>query len=68
MTEGTWTVRRHGGRRTDQWRLIYQGNEAEARTRYEREAERLRQGRVILLDPQEQVAESKWAPCLWRHW
>jgi hypothetical protein len=46
-----WRVERHGGRRGDGWRLVYEGEEERARREYEKLYEAMRQGGVRLLQP-----------------
>ena len=56
-----WTVMRHGGRRTDTWRCVYEGaDEAQARRLYDRELSAMRQGHVLLAGPQG-VVRHRWA-------
>lgn len=69
IMQGYWNVLRHGGRRTDRWRLVeFAASEAYAREVYSRAAAALRQGEVRLVDPTGRVAERRWAPRLRTRW
>ena len=64
-----WKVVRHGGRRTDRWRTVIETpDEKKARARYEKVALNLRQGRVVLVDPEGNIVQSCWAPTLRTRW
>lgn len=61
-----WKVERHGGRRNDKWRRVIETpDESKARRCYEREEQKMRQGKVVLVNPEGKVVKSAWAP---RHW
>ena len=64
----TWEVRRWSGRGSDDQRSIFSGDEAAARARYAKEVEALRQGEVLLCNPQGDCVESQWAPRLRSRW
>lgn len=64
----TYRVERHGGTRRSQWRTLYEGDdEARARRVYDREAKKMREGRVVLAQDGKVIA-SEWSPSLRTRW
>jgi len=64
-----WKVYRHGGRRTDRWRMLIETpDESKALDKYEKVRIKLRQGRVVLVNPEGDVVKSCWAPTLRTRW
>jgi hypothetical protein len=63
-----WIVQRHGGKQSDHWREVYRSNyEQAARTAYEMQIEKMRQGTVRLLHG-DKIITSQWAPTLRTQW
>jgi hypothetical protein len=66
---GCWRVLRHGGRIDSLWRqIIMHGNAAVAHEAFEATVEAMRQGGVVLLNPDGAIARSAWAPRLRSRW
>lgn len=63
-----WCVQRHGGRRTDNWRTVIKGSEADCRRVYREERVILRQGSVELINPDGATVECTSAPRLRSRW
>lgn len=64
----TWTVKRHGGRRSDSWRDLYYGDDAKKAEAVYRKAEiSLRQGEVRL-EADGLLDKRAWAPRLRSNW
>lgn len=59
-----WQVQRHSGRNNGAWRTLYDGNEDRARRQFAAVALNLRQGGVLLVDPNGAMVDSTWAPRL----
>lgn len=53
-----WRVVRHGGRRTDRWRITYTGDANGARQHFGRARARLRQGTVLLLGAPDWIGDA----------
>lgn len=66
--EGQWMVTRWGG--LDRWpsRVVFLGSEDLARKRYAKEAEKMRQGKVELVNGQGATEDLQWAPRLRSRW
>lgn len=66
---GGYTVCRHGGRGNNQWRVIYRSQQEEqARAKYFKAKEAMRQGGVRLLGPDGTLVRDDWAPRLRTRW
>ncbi len=64
-----WLVLRHGGRRTDSWKAVNFGDdEQEGRRRFAAVSGAMRQGGVVLVDPDGVVRARAWAPRLRTRW
>lgn len=64
-----WCVLRHGGRSTDDWRVVFSGrDELTAREQYAKAALALRQGGVELVSPDNVVTARTIGPRLRTRW
>ena len=64
-----WLVLRHGGRSTDSWkRYSCADDEQEAVDRFKAVEAAMRQGGVVLVDPDGVVRARAWAPRLRTRW
>lgn len=58
----TWTVIRHSGRTGYPARVAFAGDEPRAQSFYEKEASKLRQGSILLMDHAGGVQAYRWGP------
>lgn len=63
-----WVVMRHSGRSNGHWRMVFDGDERAAREKYDAVSLELRQGRVVLYDPQARLVASDSGPTLRTRW
>lgn len=63
-----WSVKRWSGRSNDLPKVIFLGDEQQARTKYNKIQKSLRQGSVYLIDPNGKIIENTFAPRLRTKW
>lgn len=66
--DANWAVVRWSGRRNNRHRVVFSGMYSEARRRFDKEAQALRQGEVLLYDATGTQADRAWAPTLRTRW
>lgn len=62
VSSNNWSVLRHSGRINTELRIVFEGTEEKARTKYQKISTDLRQGEVILLAPNGRVEGRDWTP------
>ena len=68
QTPTVYWVMRHGGRRTDKWRIVARGSFEHCTDVFKFQYKGLRQGGVYLVSPEGSILESGWAPRLRTRW